>query len=357
MIDQKLSHICKLIDSWCNHNHVQYDIVCDESDLQGIMLFNKKPHALHGLINTISPAISENGVHVQSKMVRGGIIMTFSLNAIEESKLKNIIESMGEKELIMSFADKINLAFDQVIVKPQQPATKPVVEPVKYDFASAAADIVKETQHKTASTALYRGTSRDTAINNLVHQSTKGSKKGASKGAAKGATKESVGDFDKSLNEALNGLATSDGQQPDEIFKTFARSLRVLGDRMGIGPLQDRLKQQGISWKQSDDGQSIILSVKNAATGMEQPISSISYETLQNPADFEVQLKNMMDLATGQAPGAFQQQEKEIQDRKKTISDITKAVKPQDQEAEVAQMMNKDIQPEEQAAEVAAMPK
>lgn len=356
MIDHRLNHICKLIDSWCSHNHVQYDIVCDESDLQGIMLFNKRPQSLDGLISTISPAILETGVHVQSKMVRGGIVITFSLNAIDESKLKNIIESMGEKEQIMSFIDKINCAFDHVTIQPQ-PAKESIIEPVQFDFESAAADMVKEAQRKTANTASFRGTSRDTAINDLVHQSAKGCKKGASKGAARGPANESLKKFDQTLKEALDGLATSDGQQPEQIFKTFARSLRVLGDRMGIGPLQDRLKQQGISWKQSDDGQSIILSVKNAATGMQQPISSISYETLQNPADFEIQLKNMMDLATGQAPGAFQQQEKEIQDRKKTISNIAKAIKPQGQEAEVAQMMNKDINPEEQAAATAALSK
>ena len=322
------------------------------------MLFNTKPQSLDGLINAIAPAISEAGVHVQSKMVRGGIVITFSLNAIEESKFKNIIESMGEKN--MSFIDKINCAFNQVIIQSQPEQSQPeqsIVEPTQFDFEFAAADMVKEAQRKTASTALFRGTSRDTAINDLVHQRAKGCKKGASKGATRGPTNESSNKFEQTLKEALDGLATSDGQQPQQIFKTFARSLRVLGDKMGIGPLQDRLKQQGISWKQSDDGQSIILSVKNAATGMQQPISSISYETLQNPADFELQLKNMMDLATGQAPGAFQQQEKEIQDRKKTISNIAKAIKPQGQEAEVAQMMNKDMNPEEQAATTAAMPK
>jgi hypothetical protein len=134
---------------------------------------------------------------------------------------------------------------------------------------------------------------------------------------------------------------------------------------MGLGPLQERLKAQGISWKQSDDGQAIILTIKNAMTKTDQPIARISHETLQNPSDFEVQLKNMLDFATGDAPGAFQQKEQEIQDRKKAIGDIAKAVQPQDQESEVAQQMNlgmddptnAGVGQEQAAAQTAAMPK
>jgi hypothetical protein len=364
MINPKLNSICKIVDRWCKHNNAQYDIVCDETDLQGVMLFRKKLESLNDLMSELHPSIVENNIHVQTKNVRGGVVMVFSLNAIAESKIGDIIKETGEEEIVMSFKDKINSAFttQQSVHNKIGVKSHPNVE--EPNFISSATALVKEAQRKTANTGMHRGMYRDNSVNDTlltkVQKTTKGATKGATRGANKGSghkSNESIEKFAYSLNEALDGLATSDGRQPEELFKTFARALRVLGTKMGVGPLQDMLKQQGISWKQSNDGQSIILTVKNATTNVDQPIASINYETLQNPSDFELQLKNMMDLATGQAPGSFKQQEQEIQDRKKAIGDIARAIKPQSEQDEVVQQMNKDISPEEAAAMAAASPK
>ncbi|MHA1291021.1 MAG: hypothetical protein ACTSPB_26875, partial [Candidatus Thorarchaeota archaeon] len=72
MIDPKLNQICKLVDEWCVHNEIPYDLVCDETDLQGIMLFKKNLQAVGNLLNYLNVAITEGNVHVEIQKVRGG---------------------------------------------------------------------------------------------------------------------------------------------------------------------------------------------------------------------------------------------------------------------------------------------
>jgi len=365
MIDPKLNQICKLVDAWCNDHHVQYDIVCDENDIQGIMLFKRNHEMLENLVRAIYPSILEGNIFVQAKPVRGGVVMAFSLNALTENRLTTMIEDAGQSEDTMTFRDKINSAFDLIQIEHKVVADNKTAKDI--DFTTTAKGIVREAQRKTPTSSRRRGSLNRSSINDIrgtVKQSSNSTSRGARKGAAKGSAtvSDDKQQFQASLKEALDGLATSDGKQPGELFKVFARALRVLGNKLGIGPLQDRLTRQGISWKQSDDGQSIVLTVKNADTNAEQPIASINYETLQMPSDFEEQLKNMLDLATGQAPGSFVSQEKEIQAHKKTIGDIARAIKPQDEQGEVTQLMNADMNTGQnagagQAALTAAMPK
>lgn len=317
-----------MISEWSTVNGIPFDIVCDEADIQGIMLFRKNPQAVNALLSFIQEEVEANKIHVETKTVRGGTILTFSLEAVSESKMAQIISEKGE-ERDMSFLSKIDDAF-RAVARPE-----PVIVNKSINFFESASKMVRKKKNPDKP-------------------------KGATKGATRSFTMryespERLG-FSYSLNEALEGLATPTGDQPEDLFKTFARALRVLGQTMGMGPLQDRLKQQGISWKKSDDGQAIILTIKNAATGADQPISRISYDTLTNPADFEEQLKHMLDFASGEAPGAFEQKEQEIQDRRKAIGDIARAIQPKDKENELAAQMNAES-PEEEAAETAMMPK
>lgn len=318
-----------MISQWSAVNGIPYDIVCDEANIQGIMLFRRNTQAVDALLSFIQEEVEANKVHVETKTVRGGTILTFSLEAVSESKMAEIISERGEKSE-MTFINKIDNAF-RVVAKPllrQEPVQK-------IDFFESASKMVRKKKN---------------------HDSPKGASKGAVRGIELRYESPERHVFKSSLNEALDGLATPTDDQPEDLFKTFARALRVLGQTMGMGPLQDRLTQQGISWKKSDDGQAIILTIKNAATGADQPIARINYETLTNPGDFEEQLKHMVDFASGEAPGAFEQKEQEIQDRRKAIGDIARAIQPKDKENELAAQMNMES-PEEEAAETAAMPK
>jgi flagellar hook-basal body complex protein FliE len=355
MIDPQINSICKLVHEWCHQNDMQFDIVCDESDIQGVMIFKKDTGKLNNLLDHIQPAVSNSEVHVETTQVRGGVVITFSLSALSEQSINTICSNYGREVIPMTFIDKINKAFDINHTKSIEEQSAESMNPV--DSIEATDEQLEEGQYKTATSGMVRGQRRDEYL--TYNQSTKGASKGASKGSKprrevsgpKAASHES---FDDVLRSAL---LEQEDVAPETLFKQFARALRVLGNKMGIGPIQDKLKEQGINWKQSSDGRDIILTIRNATTQTDQPIARITYETLTNPADFENQLKSMLDFAMGDAPGASAQQEREIADRKKTVSDIAKAVQPTDQESEVAQQMNAGIQPEMQAAETAAMPK
>lgn len=255
-------------------------------------------------------------------------------------------------------------------------------EGMQQRFLESAERIVGESQYKTPDSGTERSRDKDNPLGDESISTTTNKKsrksqsaKGVSHGAAQGVVKgnefryedkisvalslsedpKQPNNFNLNLREALGGIGTETGTQPAALFKQFSRALRVLGQQMGLGPLQDRLKAQGIAWKQSDDGQAIILTIKNATTKADQPIARISHDTLSKPQEFETQLKSMLDFATGDAPGAFAQKEVEVADRKKAIGDIAKAVMPQDEQGEVAMAMNVGMN--QDAATTAAMPK
>jgi len=386
MIDPKLKQACTEVDDWCGKHGIKYDIVCDESDLQGFMLFKKDRSALGGLVEHLRPLIERGDVHLEMRKVRGGNILAFSLKAISEEQINKILAEAGEEEVAMTFKERISDAFTNPPVIVQEQGTGP-------DFLASAKKIA-ESQRKSATGGMTRSNqtshqrqqhTSDTTQGGVEHgaspkstspeedgmqyraQTTKGATlKGGQ--ATKGSPMRFEGkvsaalqlpvdrnptDFDLALNETLQGMATPTGAQPGDLFNQFARALQVLGQQMGIGPLQDQLKKQGIQWKKSDDGLSIILYIQNAQTNAPQPIARITSETLQNPRDFEDQLTNMLDFAKGEAPGSLRQKQQEMKDQEGAIRDIAQAISPEDQESEVSKQMN---QPQQGAAPAAPQP-
>jgi hypothetical protein len=156
--------------------------------------------------------------------------------------------------------------------------------------------------------------------------------------------------------ESLDGMATPSGAQPDDLFAKFSKALEIMGTEMGVGPLQNKLKERGIRWKKSNDGLNIILFVMNAATKAPQPLATISSETLDNPTEFQEQLTNIIDMAKGQAPGSFAHQQEVIRQQEKVIRDIAQSVSPKEPEANPIQQQFAGIGPSAgaQAAQTAA---
>jgi hypothetical protein len=394
MIDPKLKQACTAVDEWCDQHSIPYDIVCDETDLQGFMLFKKDRNALTGLLEHLKPLVAQGDVHLEMRKVRGGNILAFSLKAISEDQIKQILAEAGEEEVAMTFKERISDAFANPpeVVQEQEESVEP-------DFMISAKRIA-ESQRKSATGGMTR--SNQTSLQRQQHtndvtmggveqgpsaraaskkknltqqravespsnndnplqaQSTKSATNGPTKGATKGSPLRFENrisaalelpidlrptDFDQALNETLSGMATATGAQPGELFDKFARALQVLGQQMGIGPLQDQLEQQGIKWKKSTDGMSIILYVQNAQTNAPQPIARITSETLENPRDFEDQLTNMLDFAKGEAPGTLRQKQQELKDQEGAIRDIAQAISPEDQESEVSKQMNQPQSP------------
>lgn len=394
MLNPKLRRVCEYVDRWCQQQRVPYSLVCDESDLQGFLLPKKDRPLVTRLVSELGRVVESEGVHLETTKVRGGTILAFSVKAISESKLAAIIAEAGEVREPMNFNDKIEHAFTAALARP----VVENAEPGLLAFIDTALKVVDEGQYKLATQGMTRANQTSLQRQRVGSDNTLGGpqKKAGTKsdepqsttGAAKGpsARFESrvAGAFDlghdgrdshvfrRQLAEALDGMATPSGVQPGDLFTKFAKSLAVLGQTMGTGPLQDQLKKQGINWKKSDDGQSIILYIVNASTNAPQPIARISASTLEKPSDFETQLLNIMDFAKGEAPGTFKQKQEELQAQEKAAREIAKQMGPQDPSAIAQQMQGQGQQPGMQgmampdapgqpapqaAAQQAAMPK
>jgi len=371
--------------------------VHDEANLQGVMIFRRDVNTLNKLLESVSPLVEENDIYVQTRRVRGGHIIAFSLEAITESTIDRII---SERESKMSFAARIDHAFDEIppVVEDE------VVEEQEVDLEASARKIVAETNLATTSATggmersnqttrqRQKYTQQDT-YGGVEHpaspKSNEGDKKKVKseggKGVEKGATKHpSLGPasrrlsfeskvssalgvehtarpdgFRKQLHETLQGMATKTGAQPNDLFDRFAHALTVLSTQLDPTgtepPLHQQLKQQGINWMKSDDGISLIMYVVNAATKAKQPIARITAETLENSNDFKTQLNNMLDFAHGNAPGTTEQQREQIRNQEKATQDVANAVVPQEQ-GEVEQQMQQPTAGQ-QAATTAASPK
>lgn len=320
-IHPHLREAVRAIDGWCAKNGIPYDIACDESTLQGLKLFQNDQITISRLLDSIAPIVREHNLHLDTQKVRGGTILALSLGSLSENWMSNFLIRNGEMMEPLTFAERVDHAFR---VKPK-PAPAPQIS-IQEQFAETAARLVAPKKKAVkAEAAPAPKPQRALPFEHKVAQ-------------VLGTTPSPKPNyFYRSLKEELGGIATPTGAQPGDLFTKFSQALRVLGAQMNIGPLQDRLKEQGINWKKSDDGQNIILYITNATTNAPQPIARISAQTLEKPGDFEEQLKNMLDFAKGDAPGAFQQKQEELRNQESAIRDISKAISPQ--QSEVAQQM------------------
>lgn len=323
MIDQKIQTILSLLNDWCTSSNIQYDIICDESNFQVIKLFKVSKTNVDSKLDDMYDEIVANNVHINTRKVRGGVIIVISLKSISEQQMDLLAESIDGNNQ-MSFADKINAAFlVNIPISVGTVGRQPIKTIKSIDFDMSAMRIVESRKPKK------RKKNKRTA--SLPHISTH-----AEFGAARGNNRR----FDDQLTEALD--QQTEQPSPRQLFDRFSRALNILGQNMGTGPLQDVLKQRGIKWKKSDDGKNIILYVINASTNAPQPIETISAEVLDKPHDFQEQLTHMLDYAQGQAPGEFLRQQQQLRDQEKMIRDVAQSVSPDEQV---------------QATKIAAMPK
>lgn len=398
MLHEKLSNISQSLDEWCKTNNIVYDIVCDESDMQGIMVFKKDRALLRKLLEHIMPIAIKTGIHVESKKVRGGTIIALSLRALSEKDTRKVVGKYRLEE--ETLADRIDNVMVGLPLHPDEPLD--LASSINAEAAKMEAQFKPPTSSLSRASSVSRGRPFSNERNEQAsgtpedaeRQSTKGPVKGAKKGNKKRYTDEvaealqvrpskTYDVFSHSLDSVLSelagaptapaapaaapaqanpqqgmsGMATPSGAQPGDVFQKFAKAMQVLGQQLHIGPIQDHLKKRGINWTKSDDGQSVILYVINAATKAKQPIGRISAQTLEKPQEFERQLKEILDFAKGEAPGATQQKQDQIQDMQKAISDIARSLAPEqgEQKSEVEQQM--DSGPLTPAAQAAAASK
>lgn len=148
---------------------------------------------------------------------------------------------------------------------------------------------------------------------------------------------ETIAAQPKANGDLLNEVA--EALDSEKLFQQFGKAMRVLGEQMGLGPLQDKLKERGITWKMDDDRDSLVFQVNNDVTGEPQPVARISKESLNSQHDFQEQLTNVLDFALGNSPGTFKQQQEKQRNQQQMVQDISRVVFPNDKSSQVASLM------------------
>jgi len=324
----------------CDKLDVTYNPTYEESDLQSVFVTTKDQDTLNQIAHEVSRKFDDDRVHLDTRRVRGGTIISLSVAAINEKQWDKIIDAYyGEKKM------------------------KALQERNSFDFLADAKRIL-ESQYKGATAGITRSnqSSRQRNLSSFqmtlggVHHPTSSKKSQRDKVQKESAISKRINNTLKL--EGLDGMATPTDNQPKDLFQKFGTALKVLGDQLGIGPIQERLKQQGINWKLSADGLSIILYVMNATTKAPQALLRIPSEALDEPHELEEQLRNMVDFAKGEAPGALKQQQAMISAQEKAVRDVVKAFQPDkpDESDVIKGMMNSPAQAAASAGEVKGQP-
>lgn len=279
----EISSTLKAIDNYCEQNEVGYNLVINDTKIKSIIISQPIDVVKDNLLTALPEC---RHINIELKKIRGGTVLVISDKAITE------LEKAEHMNKINEYAELLSIARDIV-----------------------------ESQRHSATSGMHRsnqsGRQRHSYQSNTTH------------GNIEHPNSARYRKLHKKLNEALEGIANSADIQPSEIFDKFGKAMQELGATLGIGPLQQVLTQRGISWKTSSDKQAIIFYVQNAKTDAPQPIARINYETLFKPNEFEQQLLSMLDLAKGDAPGAFSHKQEVMRNQEKAVREISrKLVQP-----------------------------
>lgn len=357
MHTERLNKLREHVEQWCADNEIPAASITDTLGIQGIKIYNKDKHALASLLANIEPLLQEDHVYLDIQKVRGGLLLAFSVQALSEQQIDQFINALGEERQTMSLRDKLELELQKPL-KLDKIQTE-ISEDTNVSFEELAKRIVED-QYKDSISGMMRSNQTSRQRNLSTVASTYAGKIPGRNQKRKQKEKkfEESASFDAALNEALSGMATPTDAQPNDLFNKFGQALQQLGKTMGIGPLQQKLKEKGIEYKKSKDGQAIILYVMNATTKAPQPIARISAETLSKPHDFEEQLLHMIDFSKGEAPGAFKQKQEEMRDQEKAARDIAKSLNPEPEQNDAEQQMQAPaaIEPVEPVAPELAKP-
>lgn len=335
MFTQRLNKLREHVEQWCAINQIPAASITDTFGIQGIKIYNKDREALSSLLKDIRPLLEADHVYLDVQKVRGGLLLAFSVQALSEQQIQQFIDAIGEERQTMNLRDRLDFELQKPISLQEAPKS----EPIALSFEELASQIVED-QYKDSISGMIRSNQTSRQRNLSTVASTYAGKvpgRNPRKKKERSDIEESRS-FDIALLEALQGMATPTDAQPNDLFNKFAQALQQLGKTMGIGPLQNKLKEKGIEYKKSKDGQAIILYVLNATTKAPQPIARISADTLSKPHDFEEQLLHMIDFSKGEAPGAFKQKQEELRDQEKAARDIAKQLNPQPEEGQAEQM-------------------
>ncbi len=331
------------MQEWCEDVGIDYNIVCDEANLQGLMLFRKSREVMNKLVEHLAPTLKEEGVHLERQRVRNGTILAFSISAIAEADIERIALGAGLQMEHDSLADRISDVFCQIASPAEIPT--PMQELREPTFLETAKRIVGEAQRKVPTKSYDHGRptrfSRRDSINPSeklepkaeCNRSGRGRRK--KKASYEDLVKAALGIKEQMANplaadpsqNGMQGMATPSNLSPDRVFQALEQALQNFG-QSGIDILK-LLRGRGVSWSRSTDGQSMIFFVNTQ--GGPFKIAQIYHTDLtkDNPPGIDTNrmtqvITDLLDYAKGGASGHTKHEQEVASRQLKAAQEVTK---------------------------------
>jgi hypothetical protein len=309
-----------LIKAWCAENGVGTSQMITDLDATTLNINSDIPH-VKSVIRRLDKSKDKQ---VTIKKVRNGCSLRVNTKGINDEK---------QTEIIMNFRDKIEAVFEAQYKTNLSPIHRNKKRNRRGPNKEAP---VKEEQYKTymSPTDGYKKRSTLGSKDPKVSSAPKINKISAIIRTTEEPENEDEGFIQKitkfklKLEEALDGIATKTSVQPQAYFDQFIKALDMFGKEQGMGSIRTKLSGKGIEMARSKDGQSLVLYVINAQTNAKQDIKQVPLSSLENNSKFEEELFNCIDLANGEAPGAFKQRQESLRTQEGAVRDLVSKVGP-----------------------------
>ena len=307
-----------LIKAWCTENGVGTSQMITDLDATTLNINSDIPY-VKSVIRRIDKS---KGKQITIKKKKNGCSVIVNTKGINDEK---------PTENKMDFKDKIEAVFE---AQHNKTMLSPTRRNKKRNRRGPDATVKNEEQYKTYVSPTdglkKRSTlgSKDPKVSsapqiNKISATIKTTEEPEEEGFIQKITR-----FKLKLQEALEGIATETNVQPQAYFDQFIKALDMFGKEQGLGSIRTKLKTKGIEMARSKDGQSLVLYVINAQTNAKQDIKQVPLSSLENNSKFEEELFNCIDLANGEAPGAFKQRQESLRTQEGAVRDLVSKVGP-----------------------------
>lgn len=99
MIHEKLHQAIQIMDRWLGMNNVEYNIACDEDDLQAFVIPRAHRNLTPKIMGFMEHVCLNNQLHLRHQQTRSGLVIALSLQSIAESTMSALIPSKDQNRL------------------------------------------------------------------------------------------------------------------------------------------------------------------------------------------------------------------------------------------------------------------
>ena len=295
-MDGKLHNLMLKLTEWCQHRGIAYDLVADEDDLQGALVFSRYQPALPRLRAFLAPLLARDGLYERAVTTRAGTVLLYALSGLNEGGISEDVVARFRDDLVPAYLG----ALDRVLLAPELP-----VREASYTFPGKRQTLTRSSWPNFA---------------NKTEDRNKGSR---------------LPTRGHRLVEDLQGIAAA--YDPNEVKQSLGGIMRGLG-------LDSQLQQAGIKNKVSDDGQYVIF-YNIDQQGQPQPIIRYELSDLGEEAKMYEALDFLADLAKREAPGTGKQQRDKAKEQEQAMRQLIKSKLPRRPEDDQQQSLLQPAQP------------